>query len=137
MLEQPKNFVHLVPRDYLENWVYWAWAQPVPPHETERLRKALKLVAEAHEFDLLSHDAADYHNPGPIDNRQLSIPGHALLLRPDVQVGEPQSAFLPTALKRVLSLNAVSSQRNPASENGESDKVQCCVVQERFYEVSQ
>jgi hypothetical protein len=134
LLEQPKNSVFLVPRTYLENWVQWAWAQRIPPQETDRLRNALKLVAEAHEFDLSN---TDYHDPGPIDNRELSIPGHPLLLRPDVQVGEPQSAFLPTALKRVLSLNAVSNQPgNLAEQNGESNKVRCCVVQERFYEVS-
>jgi len=137
LLEPPKNSVFLMSRGYLENWVRWAYQQRIQSHETDRLRKALKLVAEAHQFDLINNP--EYSDPGPIDNRELSIPGHPLLLRPEVEVGEPQSVLTPRPLRRVLSFNAVTNGHGNSSEgNGdESEKVQCCVVQERFYEVSE
>lgn len=141
LLEPPKESVFLMPRGYLENWVRWASQQTVPTHEKDRVRKAFKLIAEAYEFDL---DNPDYADPGPIDNRELSIPGHPLLLRPEVEVGETQSVLNQTPLRRVLSFNAITTttstngHANPSDkEESEeaSDKVKCCVVPERFYEV--
>lgn len=134
LLEPPDTQVYLMSRDWLENWVRWAYQQPVIPSETDRVRKALKLVAEAHEFDLSN---PEYCDPGPIDNRELSIPGHPLLLRPEIQVGEPQSALSQRALRRVVSFNGISNGHgNPTDQGAESDdKVQCCVVQEKFFEV--
>ena len=125
--------VFLMSRDYLENWVRWAYQQPVPPNETDRVRRALKLVAEAHQFDLSNPECSD---PGAIDNRELSIPGHPLLLRPEVEVGEPQSALNPRTHRRVASFNAVTNGHgNAAEESSDSEKVHCCVVSDRFFGV--
>lgn len=137
LLQPPQEAVYLVPRTYLENWVRWANHQTVLPHEKDRLRKALKLVAESYQFDL---DTEEYTDPGPIDNRELSIPGHPLLLRPEVEVSQPQSTAT-SQLKRVVSFDGISNGHGNASTADESDgnaddKVQCCVVPEDFYEVS-
>lgn len=135
LLEPLGTKVYLMPRKYLENWVRWAYQQPTQHHEADRVRKALKLVAEANLLDLSNPEFTD---PGPIDCREMSIPGHPLLLRPEVEVGEPQSVLHQRPLRRVLSFNnaLANGQGNHSPEDGENGgRVQCCVVQERFYEV--
>lgn len=134
-----KTAVYLVPLEYLQNWISWAYHQRYPPHEKERAKKALKLAAEMYSFSILE----EYENPGAIDNRILSIPGHPLLLRPEVEIREPQSVIISSdgsqqALRRVVSFNGVSNGHgNPKSteQGDEDDKVECCVVHEDFYEV--
>ena len=53
-IKSPKNppteYVYLLPRPWLHNWIKWAAAQPVPGCEAERLKIALKTACEVHEL---------------------------------------------------------------------------------------
>jgi hypothetical protein len=111
--ESRERWVFLMTREYLQNWLTWALNQPVSPDEEHRVRMALRLAIEAQGLTLSS----SFHEPGPIDASKLSVDGHPLLLRPNVVVGSPQ---------------AMQSLENGSSLN----KVCCCGVPERFYEVS-
>ena len=46
----PTEYVYLLPRPWLHNWIKWAADQPVPGCEVERLKMALKTACEVHEL---------------------------------------------------------------------------------------
>lgn len=129
LLEPPTNSVYLMSKPCLENWLRWAYHQPVAPGETDRVKQALKLAADAHQLDI---SVAEYTDPSPIDNRDLSVPGYPLLLRPEV--GDVQAPVNIQPLQRARSLSGDTNGYGNPSE-AENDKIPCCVVPERFYEV--
>lgn len=83
---EPEEFVYLVPRPYLANWIGWANQQSIPAVEKSRLHLALEMAAEIHGVPFLDGD--EVHNPGPVDCSLLSRPGFPLLLRPDIVHGK-------------------------------------------------
>lgn len=138
LLEPPtSSSVYLMSCAYLQNWLRWAFNQPVVPGEMDRVKQALQAAADVHQMDLI---VDEYTDPGPIDNRDLSMPGHALLLRPQVQVGQLQLPPLSMGITRQRNNSIISGSTtttnghgNPAEE--EDVKISCSVVPERFYEV--
>lgn len=141
LLEPPPpsgHSVYLMPPTYLQNWMRWACHQTVSPSEMERVKRALQLAANSYQLDI---EGDEYTDPGPVDNRELSLPRHPLLLRPEVRIGEVQSPFLK-ALGRQRSQsfdNVLTNGHGNDSANNENKedarKLQCCAVPERFYEV--
>jgi hypothetical protein len=132
LLEPPTTSVYLMSCAYLQNWLRWAYHQPVVPGEMDRVKQALQAAAEIHQLDLIVDEYAD---PGPIDNRDLSMPGYPLLLRP--QVGQLQ---LPPSIGTRRRTNSFMSgstngHGNYADDEEENVQISCCVVPERFYEV--
>jgi hypothetical protein len=128
LLEPPTSAVYLMSCAYLQNWLRWAYRQPVTPGEMDRVKQALQIAADIYQLDLI---ADEYTDPGPVDNRDLSMPGYPLLLRPQVQV--------PVSIGTRQRTNSVSGTTNghgnPAEGEAENVKISCCVVPERFYEV--
>ena len=101
--------VFLIPKDYLQNWLVWAYHQPVPKGELRRQQLALRMAAESYKLVVPKLDAK-YEDPGPIDSSSLSDPTYPLLLRERVVIWDGQKP-----------------------KDGESA---CCAVPERYYEVS-
>lgn len=136
--------VYLVPRSYLSNWLVWAYHQKVAKTESQRVEAALRLAADQLGLDLPTLGAS-YVDPGPVDSSVLSKEGHPLLLKPDLEVlncaSRERSGTIPGALRRVRSLNetdeanaeAVNPEEGTTDYSG--DKVVCCAVPMRFYEV--
>jgi hypothetical protein len=148
---------------YLQNWLNWAYHQPVGPAEKDRLMQVLRLAAIRHSLAPPTKNT-QYTDPGPIDASELSMPGHPLLLRPDasvlVQPATPNHAqsttalmnedeATPAALRRARSLPsnnqnrgnldaALSTQNGDAHAFGEdgTSEFRGCAVPEIFYEVS-
>lgn len=87
-----EDHVYLLTRPYLQNWICWAYHQPVPAAEQERVKRALRLASKDLELkspeDFTVSSILPYQDPGPIDTSPLSLLGHLLLLRPNVIVGE-------------------------------------------------
>jgi hypothetical protein len=102
------NKVFLLPKDYLENWLIWAYHQPVPPKETRRQQLALRKAAEGLALKVPKLNDP-YHDPGPIDSSPLSDDHFPLVLRENVVVWDGTQANENVTL--------------------------ACAVPERFYEV--
>jgi hypothetical protein len=138
--------VYLMSRSYIQNWIIWAYHQKVGKVESPRVEAALRLAADRLG---LAEPALDmeYTDPGPIDSSLLSMEGHPLLLRPNVEVVDGLSldegnSFVPESFRRVKSLpteyKKESKEEIPEEEEtlDERDgKILCCAVSERFYEV--
>ena len=132
LLEAPTSHVYLMTHAYLQNWLRWAYQQPTPANEQDRVRQALQLAAEAFDLDLQSPECVD---PAPVDNTKMSVPAHPLLLRPDVQVSEMYApGRSPRRASSISSLDRLSNGDHQSSSEGGA-KIQCCAVPERFYEV--
>lgn len=110
-----EQHVFLITKDYLQNYLYWAYNQPVPQDEVPRLQKALRQAAHFHRLKPPSINTTDYRDPGPIWNKELSDQNDPLLLREGVAVTCGQDALSST-----LKLSDVT----------------CCAVPEPFYDVS-
>lgn len=148
----PRNdeYVFLLTRKYLQNWLCWAYHQPVSREESERVKRALQMAASIHKLTPPT-ESSTYEEPGPIDSTQLSVLGHPLLLRPHVIVGRTENGdnFSPDVaggdpLEKSQSVSNLlpaaaekdagdGSKQPPAPEDG--GYVGCCAVPERFYEV--
>ena len=142
--------VYLMSRSYVQNWIIWAYHQKVGKVESPRVEAALRLAADRLG---LSEPALDmpFCDPGPIDSSLLSMEGYPLLLTPNVEVVDGLSAedgadFVPEALRRVKSLPIESKKESKEAEEDvlseveetldeKDDKILCCAVSERFYEV--
>lgn len=159
----PPHNVYLMTPHYLQNWLNWTYHQPVGPAEKDRLMQVLRLAAIRHSLVPPTKNA-QYTDPGPIDAKELSMPGHPLLLRPDasvlVQPATPnhtqstpalmnEDETTPAALRRARSLpsnnqnqgyidSVLSAQNGNTSVNGEegTSEFRGCAVPEIFYEVS-
>lgn len=104
------EFVFVLPRSYLQNWILWAYHQVVSPEETTRLQRALRLAAEVYNLQAPTLGTTDYGSPAPIDNRILSDDQDPLLLR-----------------------DGLSADVDKGSQD--KDTTKCCGVSERFFEV--
>jgi hypothetical protein len=102
--------VFLIPRGYLENWILWAYHQPVPQEEMRRLQMGLRMAAEGYSLTIPKLNDA-FNDPGPIDSSILSSKGNLLVLRDNVIVWD-------------------------GADKPGKDNVYCSAVPERFYEVS-
>jgi hypothetical protein len=135
-----KTDVFLLPRSYLQNWLVWAYHQKVAKTEASRVEAAVRLAAERMDLSL-PHENMDHTDPGPIDSSLLSIEGHPLLLRPNVQVNDgSRQRDSPYSIRHVKSLpDKEKEQDDPAEVDNpdiKDDKIRCCAVPESFYEVS-
>ena len=84
---QVGDTVYLLPTDYVQNWLYWAFNQKfLSIEEQSRAREALKHAAFQLQVIPPTGDS-DYHDPGPINAEQsLSVQGHPLVLQPTVRL---------------------------------------------------
>ena len=130
LLEPPTKSVYLMSKPCLQNWLRWAYHQPVAPGEMDRVKQALKLAANAHQLDIT---VVEYTDPSPVDNGDLSVPGYPLLLRPEIDEVQAPENMQPLLQKAKSFKGDTKGHGHPAeAENG---KISCCVVPERFYEV--
>jgi hypothetical protein len=102
------NEVYLLSKDYLQNWLTWAYHQPATTGETRRQQLALRKAAEGLALQVPKLNDP-YHDPGPIDSSPLSDDKYPLVLRQNVVVWDG------TQTKEDLTL--------------------ACAVPERFYQV--
>ena len=144
----PPHNVYLMTQQYLQNWLNWAYQQPLSsPNEKERLKEVIRLAAVRHSLACPTPDTL-YSDPGPINANDLSMQGHPLLLRPDASVlvqpapKQPVQPLLdestPAALRRARSLPNSRAYLDAAlsGANGESPaEFRSCAVPEQFYEV--
>lgn len=142
----PPHYVYLMTQQYLQNWINWAYHQPVAaPGEQERLKEVLRLAAIRLRLACPTRDTK-YTNPGPINANELSMKGHPLLLRPDTAVlvqasagstATAEEAAVPSNLRRARSLPATGYlEAALAGKDGEaSAEFRSCAVPEQFYEV--
>jgi hypothetical protein len=144
----PPHHVYLMTQQYLQNWINWAFHQPVAsPGEKQRLAEVLRLAAVRHRLACPTHNT-QYSNPGPINSNELSMQGHPLLLRPDAAVlvqsaadatsQQQEDEAVPSSLRRARSLpNSRGYLEALAGSDGESSlEFKSCAVPELFYEVS-
>ena len=103
------NKVFLLSKGYLQNWLTWAYHQPVPPGEIRRLQLAVRLAAESLSLPVPKLNDR-FQDPGPIDSTSLSHDECPLVLRDNVVVW------------------------NGTQEEGNGMTISCAVP-ERFYEV--
>ena len=145
----PPHKVYLMTHHYLQNWLNWAFHQPISSRgEQDRLSEVLRLAAIRHSLACPTRDTT-YADPGPINANDLSMQGHPLLLRPDaavlVQPAAPAASkpvdddlMTPAALRRARSLPSTRGYLDAAKSgaNGEGpSEFRCCAVPELFYEV--
>ncbi|KAL7580968.1 hypothetical protein ACA910_005782 [Epithemia clementina (nom. ined.)] len=92
--------VYLLPIDYVQNWLYWAFHQNFSStDEKDRAREALKHAA--FQLHLIPPtEESDYQDPGPIDAAtSLAVQGHPMVLQPTVRlhrghgIGDDYSTF--------------------------------------------
>jgi hypothetical protein len=143
--------VFLMTRSYLHNWLIWAYHQKVSKLEASRVQAAVRLAATRLGLTPPRMDM-EYTDPGPIDCTLLSLEGHPLLLRPNVEVVDIDSERkkqqegwmkIPESLRRVKSLptappnNEAEEATTPMDEDlDEKDgHVLCSAAPARFYEV--
>jgi hypothetical protein len=108
--EEEVNKVFLLPKNYLQNWIIWAYHQPViSSGETRRLQLALRMAAER-LFLKLPKLNDPHRDPGPIDATSLSEKENPLVMRENVYIWD--------------------GVRKESMEN-----IMACAVPERFYEV--
>lgn len=124
-----REFVYLMTKSYLQNWLAWAAHQTVPTEETERLEQAIRMALDAYKFSLLSSKVG-YENPGPINATDLSESReHPRRLRTDVVVQHPsQLVHVDDKIKTIPAPPGASS-------TSPSSSMTCCAVPESFYEV--
>lgn len=79
------NKVFLLSKGYLQNWLTWAYHQPVPPGEIRRLQMAVRLAAESLSLPVPKLNDP-FQDPGPIDSTSLSDDECPLVLRDNVAV---------------------------------------------------
>lgn len=84
---QVGDVVYLLPVDYVQNWLYWAYAQKcVSESEQTRAREALKQAAIQLHLIPPTEESA-FHMPGPMDAaHSLAVQGHPLVLQPTVRL---------------------------------------------------
>lgn len=134
-------------RSYVQNWLIWAYHQKISKGEAGRVEAAVRLAADKLGLTPPSLDM-EHTDPGPIDSSILSMEGHPLLLRPNVEVVdgtvEATSASLEAAdspLRRVKSLPVELKRETKEDEptthsfDEKNGHPECCAVPERFYEV--
>jgi len=150
----PPHNIYLMTQAYLQNWLNWAYQQPLASaNEKDRLKEVIRLAAIRHSLACPTPET-QYSNPGPIDGNDLSMQGHPLLLRPDaavlVQPAPPRTATkdavdesTPSALRRARSLPNNNFRKNRgyldaalSGANGGEAQFRTCAVPELFYEVS-
>lgn len=141
----PSSTVYLMTGDYLQNWLDWAYHQPVPEDEQTRLHQAIRLAAVDFGLtpphpDMLPDD--EYDDPGPLDATALAVEGHPLLLSPLVEVvhatgqakrGDAESPPAPPALAMQRSRSATTEDATASSVLSKK-KIECLAVPEAFYE---
>lgn len=141
--------------EYMKQWLLWALHQPVPAHETTRVREAVRLAALRLGLVPPSEQPSgreEIEAPGPINSTALSVAGHHLLLTPFVQVMSAASYGLssvktlasvsPLKNKRTNSatrLGADSSNRSVSTQQSDlvtedRQSIDCLAVPELFYE---
>ena len=103
------NKVFLLSKDYLVNWLTWAYHQPVAPEEIRRVQLAIRMAAENASLPVPKLNDP-YKDPGPIDSTCLSCDGLPLVLRDNVVLWD-------------------------GTQNEGVDLVLACAVPEGFYEV--
>jgi hypothetical protein len=133
-----KSDVFLLTRSYLQNWLVWAYHQKVSKTEASRVEAAVRLAAERMGL-AIPHLNMNHTNPGPIDSSLLSMEGHPLLLRPNVEINDPsRQRNIPYSIPHVKSLPDKEPHWCGPSENLDikDDKFLCCAVPVSFYEVS-
>ena len=136
-----KTDVFLLSRSYLQNWLIWAYHQKVAKTESSRVEAAVRMASECMDLPL-PHAEMAYDDPGPIDSSILSIEGHPLLLRPNVEVNDPsinQRRDVPYAIRQVKSLpdkdqDLVDPAERDVSSSDQENTVRCCAVPQSFYE---
>jgi hypothetical protein len=79
------NKVFLLSKGYLQNWLTWAYHQPVLPAEIRRLQLAVRLAAESLSLPVPKLNDP-FQDPGPIDATSLSHDDSPLVLRDNVVV---------------------------------------------------
>lgn len=102
------NQVSLITKDYLQNWLVWAYHQPVVQEETRRLQLALRMAADQYQLQVPKLND-EHSDASPVDSSPLSDEKQPLVLRDNVVIWEGR-----------------------LTKEGETA---CCAVPERFYEV--
>jgi hypothetical protein len=100
--------VSLITKDYLQNWLVWAYHQPVVPEETRRLQLALRMAAETYQLQVPKLND-EYNDASPVDSSPLSAKEQPLVLRDKVVLW--------------------------VGKEMKEGEVPCCAVPARFYEV--
>ena len=132
--------VYLMDRNYLQNWMQWAWHQVVPAHEQERVQHTLRASALKHGL-VPPSETGSYSQPGPIDSTSLAVQGHFLVLSPLVRVAS-KKAPRPRAERTLSDSGAFSadedhserSTRSSISRQQQQRIIECSAVPENFYE---
>jgi hypothetical protein len=145
-LSQESDVVYLMPVNSIQNWLNWAYHMDATAREQIRLA-AVKLglyppatvttgsTAPASTERL----SANYHDPGPIDAKSLSVEGHPLVLSPLVRLhsidDEAADALSPLLLSRVTSTNARDPTPVLSSDKASVSPLPAVAVPESFYEM--
>ena len=155
------NYVYLLPRSWMINWLIWANHQSCTveelPHKQPLFIELCELLQLDHEV-ILNPDTL-YTDPGPIDATSLSLMGHPLLLKPNIVFGKgtvpdmmqrqqnrgrSKTKQEEPKIRRSSSLSGLSKialeapkTTTAAATNDRSFKnnsIGCCAVSESFYE---
>jgi len=144
-LEETQPDVFLMTRSYVQNWLIWAFHQKVTTSEAARVEEGIRLACE--RLGLRTPEGGmEYDNPGPIDASILSMEGHPLLLRPNVEVRDgvtDPELYVPSVLRRVKSLPEEVEKKDEVGDSPvfdsldfQGNQILCCAVPQQFYEVS-
>lgn len=144
-LEEKQPDVFLMTRSYVQNWLNWAYHQKVAKTESSRVEEGLRLAAG--RLGLMTpYLNIEYKDPGPIDASILSMEGHPLLLRPNVTVKDGISNPLFRTQNNLRRVKSCPDESEKKAEYGdipdqdcldyEENKLVCCAVPQKFYEVS-